>query len=332
MFRRALTRASLICAVILAFAASSPDASKRRPLGDSLDGTRVAITIDDIPDHGDLPPMMSRTDIATGLINILKDNRVGQAFAFTNGSFMPENPAELRIFKIWLDAGYPLGNHTHDHPNLNQVGAKAFIANIAQQERLLATLTGYSPLIEERFMFRYPYLDEGDTLSKRNAVRAYLAKNHYQVAEVTTDYYDWAWTDAYTRCLGAHDQKTIDWMKARIGDSADLNLRSSNAISMRLFGRRIPQILLMHDGSFDALTLDGILKRWRAEGVTFVSLKEALADPVYAINPNYAYKDGLNFLDQVAASRRINIDDLEPPNYTIDQLNEICKPARAPAH
>ncbi len=330
MFRRALTRSSLICAVILAFAASSRAGSKPMPLNDSLEGTRVAITIDDIPDHGDLPPGMSRMDIANGLVRSLKDNGIDQAFGFTNGSFMPENSAELGIFKIWLDAGYPLGNHTFDHPNLNEVGAKVFIANIAKQERLLATLSSYSPLIRERFMFRYPYLDEGDTLSKRNAVRAYLAKNHYRIAEVTTDYYDWAWTDAYTRCLNAHDQKSIDWMMTHVGDDADQSLRASNAISMRLFGRRIPHILLMHDGAFDVLTLDGILKRWHNQGVQFISLKEALADPVYSINPNYAYQDGMNLLDQVAAARHIDLSDLEPAEYSIDRINEFCK--AAPAH
>jgi peptidoglycan-N-acetylglucosamine deacetylase len=330
VFRRALTRAALIFAVILAFAASSRAGSKAPASNESLDGTRVAITIDDIPDHGDLPPAMSRTDVAVGLIKILKDNRIDNAFGFTNGYFMPENRQELGIFKLWLNAGYPLGNHTFDHPNLNQVGAKEFIANIAKQEQLLATFSNVSPLIKERFMFRYPYLDEGDTLRRRTRVRSYLAEHGYRIAEVTTDYYDWAWTDAYTRCLSAHNQKAIDWMKAKIGDSADQHLRASNAISMRLFGRRIPHILLMHDGAFDVVTLDSILKHSRAEGVQFISLKEALADRVYEINPNYAYKDGLDFLEQIAASRHVDISDLEPAAYSIDQLNDLCKapPAR----
>jgi peptidoglycan-N-acetylglucosamine deacetylase len=326
--QRALISSSFALAVILVFSVSSRASSKAAP--DSMNGTRVAITIDDIPEHGDMPPGMTRANIATALIKVLRNNHVDQVFGFTNGYFMKWDPAEFEIYKTWLSAGIPLGNHTWNHPNLNTVGAKAFIADIAKQDRLLATLSGFSPLIKERFMFRYPYLDEGDTLKKRNEVRAYLARQGYQIAEVTTDYYDWAWTDAYTRCLSARDQKSIDWMKASIGESADQHLRASDEISMRLFGHRIPHILLMHDGSFDVLTLDGILKHWRAEGVQFISLKEALADPVYAINPNYAYKDGMNLLEQIAAARHVDIDDLEPAAYSIDQLNEICK--AAPVH
>ncbi|MGO9604098.1 MAG: polysaccharide deacetylase family protein [Candidatus Binataceae bacterium] len=310
-----------------AYAGDDPIASDL-PLGP----TRVAITIDDIPDHGDLLPDMSRMDIARGLIKILKANGVDHAWGFTNGNFMEEHPEEIAIFKEWLSAGYPLGNHTYDHPNLNQIGARASIANIAKQDRLLATLDGFSPLIKLRFTFRYPYLDEGNTLKRRNTVRAYLAKNGYRIAEVTTDYYDWAWTDAYTRCLAQHDDKSIAWLKGHLVDSADRHLRGANAESERLFKRRIPHILLMHDGSFDVLTLDAVLKRWRAEGVQFISLDDALADPAYQINPNFAYSDGRNFLEQVAESRHVDVGKFDDPIYTIERINDVCKPAASPQH
>ena len=241
-------------------------------------------------------------------------------------------------------SGNPGG--TYDHPDLNQIGAEGFIANIAKQERLLATLSDYSPLLKKRFMFRYPFLDEGDTLEKRNAVRMYLATNAYRIAEVTTDYHDWAWSAAYTRCLNQHNRQSVAWLKTHVVESADEHLRESNAISKRLFDRRIPQILLVHDNSFDLLTLDAILNRWRAQGIVFISLENALADPIYQINPNLAYKDGRNFLAQISAARHFRLSDIKqsvrhffeqvsaakihifspaPQTYTIAQLNKVCK-------
>ena len=292
---------------------------------ESLAGTRIAITIDDIPDHGDLLPDMSREDIARGMVKILDDNDITRAYGFSNGDFMRDNPQELAILKIWLKAGHPLGNHTYDHADLNRIGAKAFIGDIAKQDRLLATLTGYSPLAKERHVFRYPYMDEGNTLARRDEVRRYLATQGYQIAEVTADYDDWAWTDAYSRCRVLHDGKSIAWLKDNVIQSADERLRESNLIAERLFGRRIAQILLIHDGSFDVLTLDGILKHWRARGVEFISLKDALDDPVYKFNPNVVYNDKLTFLKQIAKARRVEIGDLEEPAFGIDRLNEICK-------
>jgi hypothetical protein len=57
-----------------------------------------------------------------------------------------------------------------------------------------------------------------------------------------------------------------------------------------LFHRNIPQILLIHIGVIDAVTLDTILKNFRAHHVKFITLDEALADRIYNINPNYVYR------------------------------------------
>ena len=62
-------------------------------------------------------------------------------------------------------------------------------------------------------VFRYPYLREGDTLQKRRAVRRWLAAQGYQIARVTVYFDDWAWNDAYARCVGRPDPGTIQWLK-----------------------------------------------------------------------------------------------------------------------
>jgi peptidoglycan/xylan/chitin deacetylase (PgdA/CDA1 family) len=263
-------------------------------------------------------------DIQQRLVAILKANGVEHAFGFTNGNFMEWAPQEIGMYKVWLSAGYPLGNHTYSHPNVNEVTVDAYLENIAKQDRILTSLAGFSTLIEYRKTFRYPYLAEGDTLKRRDAVRSYLARNRYRIAEVTTEYYDWAWTDAYSRCLAQSNDKSMAWLKDHIVDSADRHLRSANLVSELLFKRRIPQILLLHDGSFDVLTLDAILKQWRQEGVEFVSLDQALADPVYRINPNFAYPDGLDFLEQIAAARSIDTDSLADRIYTVERINSVC--------
>ena len=312
----------LVAAVSLAGVASAGSDS----IGSDRDSrpVKVAITVDDIPEHGDLPPGISREDVSRGILRALKENGVDHAYGFSNGYFMHDDPEEIDILKEWLIAGYPLGNHTYSHPNLNEVTSSSYITNIAKQDRLLQTLATFSPLIQKRHVFRYPFLDEGSTLAKRNAVRAYLARNGYRIAEVTIDYFDWAWTDAYARCVGKHDDKTIQWLKDHVAESADRHLRDSSTNAKLLFNRDIAQILLIHIALFNTLTLDKILKDWRAHGVQFVSLDEALSDPVYAINPNLAYKDGRSFLDQVAEARKIEITP-DDPTYSIERLNKICK-------
>ncbi len=318
-----MRRAVLVVSLCLSLATLA-DAARAASGALAAAPVRVAITIDDIPDHGDLVPGFTRADISHDIIKALKDNGISGAYGFTNGTFMEDDPREVSILKQWLAAGYPLGNHTYHHLDLTKVSAREFIKDIARQDRLLLKLASFSPLIKERHMFRFPYLDEGNTLAKRNAVRAYLEKHGYRIGQVTTDYFDWAWTDAFTRCTRQHNDAQVAWLRKNILISADRHLRDSEAISARLFNRQIPQILLIHVGVFDAIMVDDILKHWRSQGVQFISLDEALADPVYAINPNVVYDDGRDFLAQIAMARKVDIEPLVDTTYTIDNLNQMC--------
>jgi peptidoglycan-N-acetylglucosamine deacetylase len=303
--------------------------SSPKPYDQSQGPARVAITVDDIPDHADLVPGFTRMDISRDIIKALKDNGAAGAYGFTNGTFMEDNPGEIDILKLWLASGYALGNHTYHHYDLTTTSARDFVADIARQDRLLRRLSNYSPLIKYRYVFRYPYLDEGNTFAKRDTVRAYLVKHGYRIGQVTTDYFDWAWTDAFARCTRQHNAQQIAWLKQNIIVSADRHLRGSQAAAKFLFQHDIPHILLIHVGVFDAIMLDTILKHWRAEGVRFVTLDQALADPVYAINPNVVWSDGRDFLSQIAMSRKTDIDRFFDTEFTIDNLNRIC-PEKTP--
>jgi len=289
-----------------------------------LGPVRIALTIDDWPETGDTPDNVSRTAIAAKIIEVLKANHVA-AYGFANGLFMDYDPTEIAILKMWVAAGYPLGNHTYRHSNLNQVGAKAFLDDIEKEDNLLATIEDSAAGLRRRRVFRYPYLEEGDTLEKRNQVRSYLEKRGYRLAEVTTDYFDWAWNDAYNRCLNQHDAASMEWLKSHVFDGADRHVRGANAVSEHLFNRRIPQILLIHVAVFNSITLDSIIKRWKAEGVQFVSLDDALADPAYRINPNHAYSGGLTFLDEIAESKGLGFGQFDDNVYTMDRLNQVCQ-------
>jgi peptidoglycan/xylan/chitin deacetylase (PgdA/CDA1 family) len=209
------------------------------------------------------------------------------------------------------------------------VSARAYLANIEELDRLLATLAPVSPLVAKRRVFRYPFLEEGNTLGKRNAVRRYLKEHGYRIAEVTIDYNDWAWNDAYIRCSTRHDEASIGWLKAHVVDNAERHLRESRNVARLLFSRDIAHILLIHMGAFDAVTLDPILKDLRAQGVTFVTLDQALEDPVYRINPNLAFKGGETLLEQIAEVRKIDYEQFRENTYTIDKLSGICPETRA---
>jgi peptidoglycan/xylan/chitin deacetylase (PgdA/CDA1 family) len=317
--------AAVLCILIVGLCAMLR-AARERASAESFGPTRIAVTVDDLPAHGDLLPGLSRADITRGVLRALKSNGVPQAYAFANGTDIADEPELMEVPKLWLKAGYPVGNHTYSHRNVNAITSEAYVEDIARMDRLIETLSPLSPLVERRRVFRYPFLEEGGTLDKRRAVRKYLSDNQFRIAQVTVDYYDWAWNDAYTRCVTQHDEKSIASLKAHVVEEAARSVRVSNALARALFGRDIAHILLLHVGAFDAVMLDTILKDFRAKGVTFITLDEALEDPVYRIDPNRPYDGGRAFLNQIIESRDADTGDLlqESP-YSVARLSNVCK-------
>lgn len=58
-------------------------------------------------------------------------------------------------------------------------------------------------------------------------------------------------------------------------------LRWSDEAASRVWGRRIPHVLLLHVGAFDAVMIEALLDAYEEAGVEWVALDEALEDPVY---------------------------------------------------
>jgi len=295
-----------------------------------LGSITVAVTVDDLPLNGDLVDDTTRTMIAQSMVQTFRENGVQQVYGFSNG-FDPNDPDEQGVFTAWLKAGYPLGNHTFDHMDLKASTTRQFIENIAKMDRALQSLSSVSPLIAQRRVFRYPYLSEGETLAKRNAVRNYLARHGYRIAQVSFTYDDWAWNEAYERCFSQRDEQSITWLKKHIIDDAERRLQSADRIAKVLIGRSIKQILLLHMGAFDAVMLATILRDWRSKGVRFTTFDDAIQDPAYSVNPNYAYYGELTFLEQLVAACHRDVTALDDNTYAVDQLEKMC-PAHAPTH
>jgi len=285
---------------------------------------RVAITIDDLPAHGDLLPGTTRLQIAQDILHALKKNGLTHVYAFANGRDAVTNSDALRALNEWLQAGFPVGNHTFSHYDLDQVGAEIYLNDIQRMHTLLTELEPFS-LRQEDFLFRYPFLHEGRTLEQRQAIRKFLFANKYRIAEVTVDWADWAWGDAYTRCVQKHDDKSITWLKENVIPAAELQLNNARRAAKTLFNRDIAHVVVMHDSTFNAVVLDSILRDMRRRGIKIISLGRALEDPVYAIDSGVTPNDGATFLTRIAQARSIKIELGRNTAYLPSSLASVCK-------
>ena len=278
----------------------------------------VAVTVDDLPSHGALPPGMTRSDIARSILKSLKDAHAPKVYGFVNAKKLELHPEDIEVLKLWRGAGFPLGNHTYAHLSLNASSADEFDKNVAADEPELKLLMGH----QNWRWFRYPYLWEGDTLEKRHAVRQYLKEHKYRVAQVTLDFEDYLWNGPYARCVEKNDAASIEWLKSSYMATATEYIGLGRKMATLIYGRDIRHVLLLHIGAFDAVMLPRLLNFMKNEGFKFVTLGEAEKDPAYRIDTDVALKDGGTLLDQMMEARQLKFPQNEKP---YDKLDAICR-------
>jgi len=279
----------------------------------------VALTFDDLPAAGVLPQGLTRATIATNLTAVLNANHLGNTYGFVNAVKLENNPDAEQALHIWLNAGMNAGSHTWSHMSLSANTAQAFEDNIARNEPALADYAGS----RNWHWFRYPFLWEGDTLDKRRDVRAYLSAHGYRVAQVTLDFEDYAWNDAYARCSGTHDDASIAWLRQSYLDTATEYIRLGREEQLIAFGQEIPNVMLLHATAFTTLMLPDLLDLLRRQGFSFAPLAEVEADSAYAHDPDAALKYGGTLPDQFMDSRHLPYPPVPPKPF--DKLTHLCQ-------
>ncbi len=249
---------------------------------------RIAITIDDLPwqriattpadqvqsRHAQLMAQLTQAGVpATGFVNEGKLELDGVV-----------QPGRLAMLRDWLDGGFELGNHTHGHLDLHEVGLDAFQADIIKGERLLRPLLadyGQTPR-----WFRHPYLRAGRTRDERAALAAFLARHGYRIAPVTVDNGEWVWAFAYANVLDGEPDtpgRAATLERLRRGyipymlNKVDYFEQQSQA----LLGYALPQIWLMHANELNAVAYADLVAGVQRRGYRVVTLEEALRDPAY---------------------------------------------------
>ncbi len=249
---------------------------------------QVAITVDDLPSHGALPPGMTRADVAKSILKALQDNHAPKVYGFINARKLDGNPEDMEVLKLWRDAGYPLGNHTFSHLSLNASTAGEFDQNVADDEPVLKSL---------------------------------MRRHH--VAQVTLDFEDYLWNGPYARCVEKNDAASIEWLKSSYMSNATEYIALGQSMAKLVFGRDIKHVLVLHIGSFETVMLPQLLDSLRQRGFKFITLPDAEKDPAYKSDPDVALKEGGTLLDQMMEGRHLDFPPHNDKPY--DQLNALCR-------
>ncbi len=258
-----------------------------------------------------LPPGLRRSDIARSIIAALQAHHAPPTYGFLNAKGLAEGPDNAEVLRLWRAAGHPLANHAFSHMDLNANTAEAFEQDVIANEATLRTYMGDG----DWHWLRYPYLREGDTPQKRQAVAAFLKDHGYRVAEATLNFDDWAYNDQYARCLSKDDFEAIEWMRESYFRRASDSLTAGQEGAKLAYGRDIAHVMLLHIGGFETVMLPELLDLLEQRGFRLVTLQEADSDPAYAVDQGVAPGAGATPLERMGAARQAT-----PPGTADDAL------------
>jgi len=282
---------------------------------------KLAITIDDLPQNGALPPGVTRVDITRDTLAVLKKRHVPPVYGFINAKKLEGSVDGAQALKLWA-AAEPFGNHTYTHMDLEQNTAEAFERDIEQNEPTLELLAKPGSGNDWHWL-RYPYLHEGDTVEKRRAVRDYLSKHGYKIAQVTLDWEDYMWNSAYARCVAKNDKKSIEWLRTSYLSTASEFLDLGRAQAKLIYGHEINYVLLMHLGAYSSTIMPDALDLLKKKGFQLVTLEEAESDPVYQGDPDIGLHDAGTLLDQMMQLKQIKYPEHVEKPYK--EVQSICQ-------
>jgi peptidoglycan/xylan/chitin deacetylase (PgdA/CDA1 family) len=289
-------------------------------LGPWLAAQSVAVTLDDGPNLA-ATAKFSALERNQALLKALAAHRLNAALFVTLG-FGADRPEGLALARAWGEAGHLLGNHTVTHLDLNAgtTTLAAYQAELLACDATLRNLPGY------RAWFRFTYLREGNTPEKRDGMRAFLASKAYRNAYVSLDTSDWRLDQRLKEVLARDPQADLNPLRKVYLEHVRQRAESYRALAQRLFGRDVPQVLLLHHNQLNALFLGDVLQQFQDLGWKIVPPEQAFADPVYGFQPE-RQTPGQSLLISIARSLGVKPDGyerlLDDGDFEIAELDRL---------
>jgi len=264
----------------------------------------ICITLDDLPTVSyDFKDIGFQESIINKLIATF-DRYSIPAIGFVNESKLFKggelDPQKVNLLKIWLAAGYELGNHTYSHPSYHRVSYKKFTEDILKGEKVCRELTkNYGT---EYQYFRHPFLHIGLTPEKHDSLKVFLIDHGYVEAPVSIDNDDYIFAYAYSKAMVKQDVELMNRIGHDYIDYMEQKLIYFEAQSEKLLGRNIKHILLLHSNAINADYLDKLAERYKKLGYSFISMANALTDPAYQKKITAYNNWGISWIDRWALS------------------------------
>ena len=284
----------------------------------------MAVTFDDLPyvNFGNGVYIKNARTATAKILSTLKKHKV-RVVGFVNEDKLENSRAErIALLRQWIESGMILGNHTYSHPDFNGLTVEQFEAEITKGEvvtrQLMRSREPY------QLYFRHPMTHTGDTKDKKEAIEKFLETRGYKVTPHTIENSDFIFNVPYAAALQNNDEALAKRLRDEYMAYTMSATEFAEKISPEVFGREIPQLLLIHANAITSDCLDEMLSKFEARGYTFATLDAVMADPAYQTKDTYVSKYGPSWLFRWMKSKGMDVDfkgDPDPPKWVMDLYN-----------
>ncbi|GLX76737.1 polysaccharide deacetylase [Thalassotalea insulae] len=238
----------------------------------SFDGfsKEIALTFDDAPRAA--KGYFDGKTRAAKLIANLKAHQVEQvAFFVVTSRLDAEGVARVNAYNT---AGHIIANHSDTHPDFNRLTLEQYSDNFLRADRQLRPFSNFSPL------YRFPYLREGNTLEKRNGMRALLKDRGYRNGYITLNNYDWYIETLFQQSIKSGQPLDMERMRQFYVKTLMASIQYYDQMANTYLGRSPKHVLLLHEMDITALFIGDLVDELRRQGWKIISPEQAYTDDI----------------------------------------------------
>lgn len=213
---------------------------------------------------------------------------------------------DIALLSKWIARGHSVGNLTYNYLDFNHTSAQRFIQDIELAKQKL------EPYIYDKNYFRFPKLHEGNEFEKKDSVWNFLNKNKFQIISASIDLDDEKWNKQFIEAkLNKNENLADSLARSFVKQSVEI-CNYYDKVGFKALNRPIKHILVLDCNFLNAFYLQDFLDKMKANDWEFISLEEALTDPIYKPNFNNISAESYTVLDRFIPSKK--------PNNHIDKI------------
>lgn len=246
-------------------------------------GPEIAFTFDDPRTEGSAN--LPWQELNERVLRALAKHKV-KAALFVCGMRV-DSPEGRELLTSWDRGGHIIGNHSYSHLYFNGSGTNGsekvtlseFEFDAAKNEPLIKDFTNSTRL------FRYPFFKEGDTIEKRDGMRAFLRDRGYRIGRATIDASDWAISRRLERKVESEPKAKLDGYRDYFLEHIWNRSQFYESLAQRVLSHSVRHTVLLHHNALNAFFLDNLIDMFVEKGWKPVNAAVAYDDPVYDRQP-----------------------------------------------